>query len=1411
MKKVCFLILLLFIICPVYPIDTNWDSEPVIIKNGVNNNTIYDVSCGSDGFIWLSTDMGITRYDGFRFRDYPLIMSMDSLTTPGYQPVKMIHEASDGLYYALLFQGGFVGFDKNLEKFLPVRFDGSVKPKDITGLCCYGRILYLSTSKGLLECSVARKDEESKEGGYLLCSVNSAPLMKGAIANLCTDAKSNLFFSVDGSKVVRYDLTTKQTFPIKEGITVNNLIFEHGYLWICSLWNDIVCYDLKKNKERAVSIGDGGKVDGLSSYVTDIVFKDKKTVYLTSWSGLYKLKFADEDLVESPLTLIQLTQNEKAYRMNLENKMTSMVWDDKQRILWIGTFGGGIIKIDVSESMYSRVQQQFGSAVGGIVEDTKGYIWLAMTDGSIMKSTTPELSMYTRFEPWKKSAALSGSYSLYKGNDGNIWLGNNLGEIVFVDPLTDEMHSFDLRKDCGRKGQSYIHGFCLDSWNRLWVATSNGLVMVDAKSHACKNVRLPEGIKNVFAVAEDKEGNVWLGTDRGLKRLQFVGEQVSVEGNYERENGLEESAVRTLYVNNYNQIYAAYLNVVIRIDGRNKEKVESIYTLQNGLTSGHVNCMVDDHIGNTWAGNNAGVMTIRNGQKAFYNYLSIGNCSAVCRMADGRLLWTNSWGLFFFDPSAVKVDGNKRQLMLTDVEVDGKTVLAGERNKGQIILSMSPEKQNGLSFSSVNNDFHLYFSDLSYGMMERKMAYRLLPFDKDWKIVPLSDGLWYNGLSTGKYTLQAKLVFPDGREGNVVEIAIEVSPRWFNTVWAYIAYGLLLVALLYILYSYMQKMNVRRRMHRNREIIMKENMNMERMKREQKHEIEVMRSRMLALFVHELRTPLSLIMAPLKDMMKEKSNVRNLSLQMAYRNALRMVDACDQLLAIYGHGQLVTRLEVAPYPVEKMIDCSLFGIRELLKVYAIDFSCEKRVRKDLEFFVDRKKIDFVIHNLLTNAFTHTQYAGIVSLSVCEIMQNGINYVSLILEDDGSVKVMTAEQMIDEDKMENDESAAQLGFTLMKHIVEAHHGSISLESIAGKGTKVVVNLPADKAAFEGDQNILFIDPEELAEVKPELIEEPELMEETVEGIETVNGGEFASGGEIVTDVDAVLGEETKVDGINQQPHVGAALSKGVAEAPVASGEKKTLLIVEDNKDIRLYLEVLFGVEYNLLMATNGQEGVDIAMKELPDLVICDIMMPIKDGFQCCRELKEGLETCSIPIIMLTAKVEDEDIIHGLDQGADDYVLKPFTSGVLKAKVRNLISGRQKLKQTYAKLFRMPGAEDAPIPDSTEKLEEEVKVEDPFISSILKIVEENIGEADFSVKKLAATMNMSQPTLYRKVKQNTDYTIIELIRGVRMRRAGVLLKTKQYAVQEVAEMVGYNDIPTFRKHFVDAFGTTPSTYE
>ena len=250
--------------------------------------------------------------------------------------------------------------------------------------------------------------------------------------------------------------------------------------------------------------------------------------------------------------------------------------------------------------------------------------------------------------------------------------------------------------------------------------------------------------------------------------------------------------------------------------------------------------------------------------------------------------------------------------------------------------------------------------------------------------------------------------------------------------------------------------------------------------------------------------------------------------------------------------------------------------------------------------------------------------------------------------------------------------------------------------------------------------------------------------------------------------------------------------------------KKILIIEDDIEINTLLaDFLRENGYAVHCQYDGLHVLDFLRKEKIDLIILDIMLPYRSGDIILADIRKQF---TMPVIIISAKETTQNKIDLLRLGADDYILKPFTPSILKAKVRNLINGRVNLKQMYTKLLVLPEHGNSETDEGTE----EVKMEDPFIASLVKIIEENIREADFNVKRLASDMNMSQPTLYRKVKQSTDFTIIELIRGVRMKKAAGLLKQKVYAVQEVAEMVGYNDIPTFRKHFVDTFGSTPSTY-
>lgn len=251
--------------------------------------------------------------------------------------------------------------------------------------------------------------------------------------------------------------------------------------------------------------------------------------------------------------------------------------------------------------------------------------------------------------------------------------------------------------------------------------------------------------------------------------------------------------------------------------------------------------------------------------------------------------------------------------------------------------------------------------------------------------------------------------------------------------------------------------------------------------------------------------------------------------------------------------------------------------------------------------------------------------------------------------------------------------------------------------------------------------------------------------------------------------------------------------------------KKLLIIDDSDQIRWFLKHVFSNDYQLLEARNGNEGLEIAGKETPDLILCDVMMPGKNGFETCKELKNNLKTCQIPVIMLTAKVESEDVIAGIENGADDYITKPFDAEVLRTKIKNLLKRREELKQYFtqsllsANLFNSSPSDDTGGND-----------ENAFMASVIKVIGKHINNPKFEAKVLADELYMSLPTLYRKIKQHSNYSILELTRTVRLKKAAELISTQQHSIQEIAEMVGFNDIATFRKRFTEQFGVTPSGY-
>lgn len=1356
--------------------------ETMNVAEGLNNSTIYNIIRDQRGFIWLSTDMGLSRYDGFHFRNFPFVSTAQTGQPSDIHAISKIYLDSDGLLYLQLLKGGFACFDNIKETFLPVEFNRSMENEKINSLYIVDKhALYIATNSGFYTAEVKRTEKDDKD--IIQVVLSDAPILKGHISHLCSDDLGNLFFVQNHRSVVHYSMGTRQTSRINDlqnkDSQVSCLYASGDYLWICQKWQTPVCYNFKRGTSRVLpDMTDASGVHLAETYVTGIANVNDSNYYISTWDGLFGLKFASPNLIEAPVSIEHITQKERVGTHDIETKMTDLLWDNLQKTLWVGTFGGGAIKVNFNENVYNRLSQQINADFNGIEEDAKGYVWLATERKGLWKSTTSTLSATTLFTPWTKGGiSPSASYQIHKDKNGTLWLGDEQAGVISIDPLTEETHRYQLTPTGTKNFSGNPRQLYLDSRGRLWIVTTQGIVLFNPETTSSELIFKPnQEIQQILSIAEDKEGDIWLGTDAGLKRIEMQSGTVRLVGNYEQQAGATPDAVSSIYVNSYNQIFASYQGKVIRIDGRDKNKVEAVFTLATDLNSGHIFCMIDDNNGNTWIGSNSGIMTIRNDRTFFYGYSSTGYCSAVCRLRDGRLLWSDSWGLAFLDPLMVKNHKSQKKLLLSDLWVNGKSVAVGEEVNGREILSSTPDYQEQFVFSVANKELAFYFSDLQYGMMQRKLAYRLLP-NEEWTVGSLEDGVHYNHLASGSYTLQVKLVYPDASEGETLEIPIVVKAYWWCTIWAFIVYILLFVGLCAAVYNYILKKEKRKLHYADKEATLNEELDMVKLQQQQDREFDEVRGVIFTRLMQEMRMPLSLITSPLRELLQEKELSKGLvtKVLIAYRNSMGIKNACDQLLNVYSFAPSTTQVELASYSIVKVLDAFVYSMNEFLRVHPIQFQYDKTVNKDLEVWIAKKDIELVLQNLLYNAFIHIQYSGVVALKVQETEEeDGVRYCSIAVMDNGKSTVKTVEELsADRAKLlQANYSEIELGYSVMERIMKEHHGTISLRNMNGEGTRVQIKWPIDKSAFEGDENIVFI--------------ESELQEEVI----------LPEGGALIK----MMEEEEELD-LADDLESGTAIS-------LPERDKKTLLVIEDHSDIRLYLKTLFDRDYNVVMAVDGEEGVAMARKELPDLILCDVMMPVKDGFQCCKEIKEGLDTCHIPVIMLTAKVEEDDIIKGLEIGADDYILKPFVPQILRVKIKNLIEGRVNLKKMYTKLLVTP-AEESPeeTPDVEKK---DVGIDDPFIRIVVKIVEENIQEPDFNVKKLASDLNMSQPTLYRRVKQCTDFTIIELIRGVRMKKSAALLLKKQYSVQEVAEMVGYNDIPTFRKHFVDTYGTTPSTY-
>lgn len=972
--------------------------------------------------------------------------------------------------------------------------------------------------------------------------------------------------------------------------------------------------------------------------------------------------------------------------------------EDEKNNLWIGTDGAGLKYWDRKKNSYTNYPNKLSSPfITGIVRDNTNEIWISTWAGGINKiNKNGSVSQYSCFNPFTKEIE-KNIWFVFKDSKANIWASaTNEGSLYLFDRTKNSFSLFD-------KSVTNLQCLVETSDGKLWGGNYNSLFSIEKNTKKITKTTIGNPIR---CVHEDGDKNLWVGTQEG---------------------GL--------------LLFSRKTNTFKRL------------TIDDGLPSNTILRMIEDREGNLWMSTYNGVCRFDKKRKTFRNF-SVNDglqsnqfsFNAGIKMSSGEFLFGGINGFNVFFPEAIKSFNQDNNLLLTDFYVNNQPV---QESKNDLELDEKTAKINAVSLPYDQTTLSLEFVALDYNNADKiNYAYYLEGWDEQWNYVGQARRANYARLTEGKYTFKVKTTnFKGGWNKEVNLITIEILPPWYRTWWAYSLY---LLAIAGILFAYLDY-------NKNKEKL-KYKVKIAELESKKEKEIAEKQSSMFTYISHEFRTPLSLIINPLKKAV-QKENVENGSsgsdLAIAHRNARRLLSLVDQLLLVRKAENDADSLRLSPININNLCN-------EVYQCF-VNQAKDKNIHYNLlipehEIVIigDYEKIEISLFNLMSNAFKYTPIGGEINLKLIDNIEN----IELEISDNGDgIDKKDIDIIFEKFKQINSKVSIGTGFGIglyiVKYFVDKHKGSVSCSSEVGKGSVFKLSFLKGNSHFED------------IEITNDAPKRSQLFDEL-----------------IVDEIDEIAADNI----VSENDFKKVMLT-----------EKRTVLIIDDNEDIRNYLIKLFSDNYIVYSAENGEEGLKMTKKHMPDLVISDITMEQMDGLELCRKIKESNELSHIPVILLTASKNPETHLQGINDGADDYIMKPFDDDILAARVESLLRNRSNLRTYFL--------DNITLKENTQKVPVEYQV---ILKKCIDIVEANIHKKDFTIKTFAQEMGMSHRTLYTKIKIISGQTLNAFIRSLRIRRAAMLMLTEDMNIAQASAEVGFEDPKYFRQQFVKLFGMTPSEY-
>lgn len=1322
------------------------------------------------GFIWIGTENGLFRYDGYSF--YRYIRDNNQPGSLSNNHVNEIFEDSNQNLWIGTNHGVNL-YNKNTDSFIGI--DVSTVKGGKSYISSFAeddnKNIWVGTFGG-----VKRLNKNTK----LLDNIKSDSnfiLNQSRVLSLFYDKQYGVLVGTSVG-IQSFDPETSEIKELPAGFLKNKEFLKakiwkiinqtNGDLWFATETrgaffysksrDTIVQYKYNFNNEHSIS----------SNWINDIIEVDENTIWFATKDGLSifdkeKNKFTRHK--HNPLNNSSLSDND-----------VTCFLKDRHGSIWAGTTAGGINFYNVAYSNFIKIGEaikpNFGlnnAIVTAIAKENDNALWVGTYGGGLnfldIKNKRSVAYIIDQRDERKTKNLIT---ALVHKDDNHLLCGTFNGLFEF-DKRSKNFKPVSLATNGGIEDERPITSLIMDG-DDIWVGTNGNGVKRILKNGTVENYRADgssNSLSDNFVMdIESRKGGVWIATQNGLNYFDKSLKKVTKIYRTSIPKSIGNNSLTVLFTDSKGRLWIGgdydglfYLDEVTQ--------TFNIINEGHGFTNAAVKSIAEDAQGNLWVSSEDLLFKIKiikqpsNAEKPEYDITKYSakdgvtvkqfsyNCSVSLNA--NQLVFGAAKGLTVFNPAKVLKSPNDSDIVFTKLIVNNEILVPGGR---KAILRKPISETSEITINYDQGYIGLEFSSLNFiDPKKTKYAYKLdnVLGKDDWHNTGTQNRINLSNLNSGSYLLSIKSTNEDGSwNPKIKTLKINILPPWWKTWWAYVVYALLFAVILWVIIRFI-----------NNRVKLKRALFMEHVENERKQEIFNMQLNFFTNISHEIRTPLTLIKGPVEELLDAENDIKTESkLKTIQQNSDRLLKLVNELLdfrkAEKGHMKM--------YCEKQDIVSFCFEIYESFKGIAAEKNIEYKFvlnSNTIPVYFDKNQMEKVVFNLLSNAFKFTKKNGKIVFAV-EQGTPAENKVFIRIKDNGigipensKSNIFNRFFQVDDRGVHN--MGSGVGLALSKSIVELHKGEITIpeEKESWANTVFQIALQLGYKHLTEEQIVENVDEEKIHVIDTETIPLaiPLSFEEDAETVYTN-----------------------------------------------ADQNKKTILIVEDNDEVRNFVYNILKEDYNVLDFSNGKDAIAYMENEIPDLIVSDIMMPEMDGLELCRLIKTNESTNHIPVILLTAKASTDNKIEGLSTGADSYISKPFSTKVLKLSILNLLSAKEIMRLKYSGNF---------IVDSD--IDKLTTPEEIFIKKLMKVIEEHLENPDFDVNMLVKEIGMSRTVLYKKVNTLTNHSVASLIKHIRLKKAADIILNTTYPISEVAFMVGFNDRKHFSREFKKVYQVSPTVYK